>query len=220
MNTWGLPDWRDATSYGDTANWTWHRWRWEFYRRREDLRTLFDQFAATSYQTQLRVATGTDIAERVLKPDEPGFTALVPGETGLDYAAIPNPRISDQPEAVLKLIFEDPDVKFYPAEHYRHGISLDSDDQIAVVFTLDRPLPPQLDHALNILRRAQQASQGKLLEQRSHPKKWLRYLRVLDARESGASWSETAQVLPGSVSRTAQAARDNWNQARALCFNF
>lgn len=35
---WGLPDWRDAASYGEVKEWTFMRWRWEFYRRRDDLR--------------------------------------------------------------------------------------------------------------------------------------------------------------------------------------
>ena len=49
MNEWGIPDWRDAQAYGDTSKWTIYRWRWEFYRRRSDLRECFDAHPTLDY---------------------------------------------------------------------------------------------------------------------------------------------------------------------------
>ena len=38
---WGIPNWRDPSSYGDTKRWSEARWHWEFMRRREDCRADF-----------------------------------------------------------------------------------------------------------------------------------------------------------------------------------
>jgi hypothetical protein len=38
---WGIPNWLDSASYGDTTKWSWDRWHWEFTRRRDDVRRDF-----------------------------------------------------------------------------------------------------------------------------------------------------------------------------------
>jgi len=48
--TRGTPDWRDAAAYGDVKRWTLGRWRWEFSRRRHDVRALFDERAEPQYE--------------------------------------------------------------------------------------------------------------------------------------------------------------------------
>ena len=54
---------------------------------------------------------------------------------------------------------------------------------------------------------------------RRHPTKWLGYLHALDAREAGATWQEISALYP-QTNQTEQTARDTWEAARALCFNF
>jgi len=105
-NEWGIPDWRDEAAYGDVKVWTFERWRWEFLRRRHDVRVYFDAHAEESYRywqnffAVKRAFTSTTLR---LRPDEPGFGAVVEVQDRkrIGYAMLPNPRISEQPEKVI-----------------------------------------------------------------------------------------------------------------------
>ena len=66
LNEWGIPNWRDAAAYGDVTDWTLDRWRWEFFRRRPDLRAFFDQWADDTHRRNLRGNAG-------LRPRDAGF---------------------------------------------------------------------------------------------------------------------------------------------------
>ena len=98
-NEWGIPDWRDAASYGDVKRWEFNRWRWEFYRRRDDLRECFDAYADETYQHKKQHAGKPGFPDAHLQPHEAGFSAIV----GVDnrkrfgYSNLPNPRIGEQP---------------------------------------------------------------------------------------------------------------------------
>ena len=89
-------------------------------------------------------------------------------------------------------------------------------------FDLTAPLGGQLELARRILELEQKRKIGKLVKPgKRHPSKWLMYLRVLDAVESGASLPEIVQsgILKGRQ-ETVQAARDVLKQAKALCFKW
>ena len=96
-NEWGIPDWRDASAYGDTERWTIDRWRWEFYRRRDDLRQYFDVAVRLTSEALLVLPPPH------LKPHELDF-ALVDDLTirRFGYGLLPNPRISEQPPQLIK----------------------------------------------------------------------------------------------------------------------
>jgi hypothetical protein len=253
MNDWGIPDWRDAAAYGDVTRWTFNRWRWEFYRRRDDLRAYFDARAEETYQHWQRYAGKPGFPAAHLRPDEPGFCAMVDDEAlkRFSYPALPNPRIGDQPEMTI-----------WPNEHDGAGSYIEGDSagksgfrgtfgelldlcdvtltdeqrvmlrhalgsrptpleagEMAVIFDLHRALEPQLAHAREMLRWHQSDIHGKPLQKRRHPAKRLGYLRTLDAREAGASWAEIAELHPNTA-KTEQTARDIWDAANALRFNF
>lgn len=228
---WGLPDWQDALTYGDTDSWEFMRWRWEFSRRRQDLRDAFDARAKETYEFYVDLYSDPQNAHlygvgRTLEPHEPGFTAQSYEGDGFGYAGIPNPRISEQPSRVT---FSSLD---YPGGHVRFNYgwqkSVDGDPcrpvveehEVAAMFDLTKPLGEQLAAAKDFLERAQIKMQGQRVQKRRHKSKWLIYLRVLDGRECGATWSEIAHILPNSTARTEQNARDTWEQASALRFNF
>ncbi len=213
--TWGVPNWRAVASYGTTQDWSVNRWRWEFVRRRDDVRKAFDETAVSTYRSQ--VTFFQDAPEMVRgkepnKPDEPGFVARHPLAKTIGLTNLPNPRIGNQPlraiafndwpEAVRQFFSEKPPVGFERVD-----------------FDLNKPLEPQLKFAKQFLQEAQTKIHGKTLQKRKHPVKWLGYLRTLDAKESGASWSEIAQ-LHRHKEQTEQAGRDAWNAADALRFNF
>lgn len=216
MNPWGLPDWRDRQSYGGVARWTFNRWRWEFYRRRPDLRAYYDGHAAASHRYWSRYAGRPGFPLAHLRPDEPGFTAIVAAAARkrFGYSALPNPRIGEQPEGVIRPWVNDSTLRV--AED---AVPALDPGEFAVLFDLDRPIEAQLDMAREVLRWHQEERHGKPLQRRRHPGKWLTYLRVLDAREAGASWAAIASILP-STAQKPQSARDTWELAAALRFNF
>lgn len=236
---WGLPDWQCADEYS-LPEWVsedrgiddydfikigygpLHRWRWEFYRRRDDLRIAFDERAQSTYEHYCEIArlTGRDESE-VLTPDQPGFVAQSYMQDGFGYAGIPNPRISDQPDHVLCPSL-DPTLAGH-AHYGRRGervqkIGIEK-HEVAFVFDLRKPLEEQLFSAKHTLKSEQLEMFGKKLQKRRRSNLWRTYLRVLDARECKASWAKIAKILP-TGSKNEQAARDTWDHARALCFNF
>jgi hypothetical protein len=104
MNEWGLPDWRDAAAYGDVKRWTFNRWRWEFYRRRDDLRACFDARAEETYRHHQQYAGRPGFPVAHLRPDEPGFRSEQDEDAlyRFGYLGLPNPRISEQPEWAIE----------------------------------------------------------------------------------------------------------------------
>ena len=235
MNEWGIPDWRVPSAYGDVERWKTDRWRWEFYRRRDDLRAFFDRWADDPEVRNLRCNKGR-------LPSEPGYLAFGNGgEKGeairrFDYGGVPNPRIGDQPAMSImpceKIFYR---MRFFnPIKRRPLGLSVREalgeriprqyelylhDHEYAVSFDLNEPLQPQIEYAVNVLKRNQKALHGRLVQKRRHKSKWLGYLRTLDAREAGASWAEIAIIHPATA-HTGQTARDIWDAASALRFNF
>ena len=230
-SAWGIPNWRDAAAYGDVKRWEHMRWRWEFYRRRDDLRAAFDASASQTYQdTAAQYPPWPDGSMRpVLQPHEAGFVARLwyrqHEAKRFGYISLPNPRISEQPANVIFSALDFPgDTPMMVGKGPRypgtpeHEISV-GDGEVAVVFDLDKPLGPQLERLKDELTGWQIHRRGKALQKRRHPSKWLAYLRTLDAREDGASWAEIAALHPNTV-QTEQTARDIWEAANALRFNF
>lgn len=215
-NEWGIPDWRDGSAYGDTKDWNWFRWRWEFFRRRDDLRAAFDDRAQQSYQNSLEFLSAQGFArEDVLKPCQRGFTAQAYETDDFGYFGIPNPRISDQPSLCIGGCEPRPEqIKIF-------GTTADCEapSEVVIGFDLERPIGPQIKSAQDALQRMQKRLFGKKIQKRAHTGKWLTYIRVLDAREAGASWSEISTILEMTAG-TEQSARDTWEAANALRFNF
>lgn len=97
-SAWGLPDWRDASAYGDVSSWSLDRWRWEFYRRREDLREYFDARAETTFHYWQKFVGQPGFPHAHLRPDQPGFCVIVDQDARkrFGYSRLPNPRIGEQ----------------------------------------------------------------------------------------------------------------------------
>lgn len=252
MNEWGIPDWRDATAYGDVKNWSVNRWRWEFYRRREDVRRYFDEYAAGWFNLKAKLQKKEDL----LKPNEIGFTVGVgsdePELVSFGYSFLPNPRFGNQPEwLIVPLAYgRSPDyilgarrytartkalkeafdiIHEYQTPENVSGVihsmpfasievSLER-NEIGLVFDLNSPLGPQINEMKGRLYEQQRKKHGRILQARRHEVKWLGYLRTLDARADGATWAQIAEIHPATAG-TEQTARDIWEAADALRFNF
>lgn len=230
MTEWGIPDWRDPSSYGDVHNWCPDRWRWEFYRRRDDLREFFDQWAQTTFEANFGANEGRS-------PNEPGFVVFGQGEDAgraieeFDYVGVPNPRISGQPAITIRpysrflyhFRYYDPAVRPPSArgviERTRKEYQLWLEpNEMAIKFHMDEPLPKQIDAAVEFLRTAQQNLHGQLITERKQTKKWLGYLRSLDAKSAEASDLEIAALHPHKR-QSAQSAQEVIKAANALKFS-
>ncbi len=251
MNEWNVPDWRNAKSYGDTASWSQKRWRWEFYRRRKDVREYFEKYCEAEYRRKLEFFSVCPAAfplGRVQKVDEPGFFVRV--STGdqfrIGYCYLGNPRIANQPDAILFPADQGEQISTYHFSDEQSdigqmlesaGVSLTDRQrrklgnsflrsypiglkkgQILVYFETNLPLAPQWKIAKQIIE-DEYSFYGKPVQRRAHRQKWLGYLRTIDAREDGASWSEIAEIHPATAGNE-QTARDIWEAATALRFNF
>lgn len=236
LNEWGIPDWRDKAAYGDVGAWSLGRWRWEFFRRRDDVRALFDERKDKQYESSLanweRDCTSigltpdeqTFILENApVKPNEPRFRVFcLPKEAkAFGYFAIPNPRIgniSDFDNHVEQLDSYEWAVSGERGGTMLQGRKLEK-HHLVIAFSTDRPLAQQIKDAGEYLKGLQKYRHGKHFQKRRHTLKWRGYLRTLDAREAGASWAEISTLHPDTV-QSEQTARDIWQAANALRFNF
>lgn len=214
MNDWGVPDWQQAEGY-ENQGWNINQWRWQFLRRRQDLRDEFDARAPAVYaeKQDLFAADPSLFPDGYVKtPEMPGFfvsTQLIHG--GLER--LPNPRISEQP--CYAIAWAD------RTDAWRRPVGREQDGFLQFEFDLDRPIGPQLKYAEQTLKEFQRLRVGKLVQFRQHREKWPLYLRVLDARAAGASWDQVAGILPPMLSKnTVGTARSVHEQAEAIGFNF
>lgn len=103
---WGIPEWREAHTYGDHAKWSKKRWQWEFFRRRTEVREYFDARAEKTYEHDIElfklIPDGFPNG-RVLRINEPGFQVGVDhaDQPNIGYMNLANPRIAAQPELAI-----------------------------------------------------------------------------------------------------------------------
>lgn len=230
VDDWGIPNWLEESSYGDTTIWTESRWRWEFTRRRQDCRDYFDENAQRVHEHFIEVYKGSGAA--VLQPSEPGFCVTLTYEKAreLGFPSLPNPRIGDQPFHVLTK-FKD-HVRLYrgegPDPFHERGAPETlhipvPDGWIAAVLDLSKPWSDQADGIRQWFEfRQAERLDGVVALPRRHKKNWLRYLRVIDGRAAGASWSNLAEVAAanGDTPPTPQNAKQVWEAAQTLMFNW
>jgi hypothetical protein len=209
----GLPDWKKASSYGDTSSWILERWRWEFLRRRQDVR---DSFHANKDRThQVNISCASD-GEKVDGPDDPGFWAMTVDSKPFGMTGIPNPSIGDQP--LLEGLFsqrvqleKDGEIEKYEdflTARKRSGLLR---HQIAIVFDTRLPLEDQVNQARELLRLEKVASLS-----RDNKGKWLQHLRVLDARECGAHLREIGSLIFPNNDHPTQSAWSAFKSAKEV----
>jgi len=195
---WGVPDWRDPEAYGDTTGWEFVRWRWEFNRRQDDYRKEAINL----------------LEKRGDRIDHSHEWDAYHRKWG--YSRVLDPRVSDYPDDELKTWGHHSiaTMKSGPRQFLKV-----KDGEFAVLFKLNAPLSDQLKQATLAVHAAQTERFGQLLQNRHHQKKWLSYLRALDAERAGATFVEIAK-LDSTTSQTHHAGRDRWEAAKDLRFNF
>lgn len=200
-NQWGLPDWRDETAYALPGNAHIFYWKWQFTRRREDYRVAWVE-AWEHKHPELKLRDPDTAAH----PDS--------GKYGMFYLA--NPALTEYPKGTFQPL---------PGTSTHHIADFDEQrahfmrGYISIEFDLKKPLKEQIDRAAHTL--AQCATEfGEAKDRRQHVGKWPTYLRVLDAREDGQTWDAIAREVLKYTRNEPQAAKQVWDAARQLMFNF
>jgi hypothetical protein len=190
-------------------------------------RADFDAHAQCSYETSVAVQDGFGRpAIDVLKPENPGFVAQSTLALKYDLAGMPNPRISEQPWH--SIMFHNLALRFYTGsgKDFLDGDTAEEfpipEGWMGAILDLSKPWTSQGEDIRAQFEFLQSEQFGKVIRGRAHKKNWLRYLRVLDGREAGASWSKLADIAAsnGDDVATPQDAKQVWDAARALMFNW
>lgn len=226
---WGLPDWRDSSSYrnnfGDPSEWSVARWRWEFLRRREDYRAAFaslaksgsngtffqDSFTEIDENTRKQLAQGNLVSAAKQK----GFAFLIADNPDLlskfGMFFMPNPKFSEQPEASLLLA-----APFMASKFDVEGKPL---FVCSYTFDLMRPIAKQLEACEAKLNEIKAQILGAVWEEKHHVQNWLEYLQALDARENNVSYAQmVGRAFPNR--KTRYAITGLVNQAKGVRDNF
>ena len=211
---WGVPDWRDGDAYPKSNELKLDEWRWEFLRRRSDYRIAYmrseEDFIGESkgrhFERVYKINSVADPRLSVLdlKTRKGKLSDIFPPDFYITFL-----------DTSLSHLYGDPWVnEGRPrAEPQPYHIDLRVD--------LTRPLRPQFEKFAKLAANAQKSwGKGRKLQRRTHKAKWPLYLRVLDARASGATYSQIAHALLRHQQQTEQAARDVVKQAEALRDNF
>jgi hypothetical protein len=218
MAEYGLPDWRVEAHYpAKPSDWTCKQWHWALVRRSPSYREIYK---ALQGETKTFVES-----HRVRRKF--GIDAIHPPH--LTEAALVN---LNRPKHA---VFIDSGFCASGSEAERTTTGSGCRDLSQVVtFTVlpiadidppvlmpcavdtTRELKPQLQDLTKKARELQIRNYGQLISAKHHTAKWPLYLRVLDAKEQGATWEEIGGILPKSMRRTAQSARKVWGQAARL----
>ncbi|MGY3437904.1 MULTISPECIES: hypothetical protein [unclassified Marinovum] len=186
MSEWGLPDWKLDEPYTKTGKWSLARWRWEFWRRRDDYRSEAMHFIATQ-----KFLDG-EIKKRNVNPCADAICSCETLSNELElihrrffkkwgFAGALDPRISEQPHDHL-LTWDHGGVSYMegsPIERTEHRASMNlAPNQLAISINLDRPLAEQLKLAKSAAEEVQFKRHGVLIKKPRHRKKWPDYLRL------------------------------------------
>ena len=214
---WGAPNGLDIAEYGNIGDWDDIRWRWEFLRRRDDVRQAYQNAAFDDFR-EMSHAPGvpTDLIWRDDYRNQ-SFYLSPSGAARLGYGRLANPLYStfDDSEALLPSLDRRTLVPWHigNSENQFDVIGI---GQIAIVFDPNKPITPQITGLEKHLLHWRNHSISNDIE-RAHPDKWLTYLRLLDARVSGASWQNCADsIVPSTTAQSIGTARDQHKQALRL----
>lgn len=198
---WGVPDWREAENYGSTEAWDLDRWRWEFTRRKKEYRRDYIAALASLPDPRAAISSGGSQPGAIAHcgAEKYGLPAFYDPRVS-EWSHDPRPRWMTGLWPLLELL--EPDrLVFLGSQPHRSMFSFD----------LEKPLKPQLEEAERGLAALQKASQksGAKKPAETKPAKWLRNLRVVDARDTGATWGEiVATVSMCPATQTVGSARD------------
>jgi hypothetical protein len=236
---WGFPDGRDRSSYPDNDDsWSDDRWRWEFTRRREDYCEDFEK-AVAAQVTKLRAMElyeDEPYDPEYFDADNPNFIVTCGNEFIKKYglSILFHPRydfeqfpfcFSDSPGPAGLWIGVGKGVVPFKVDIMLpptvETLSL-PEGYAAAVVDLSKKIEPQIKELTTRMLAVQKQKFGDIPGRRKHRDKWIRYLRVIDARAAGETlkdFSDIAAPAEGE-NNTGQSALQVWDAARDLMFNW
>lgn len=213
---WGVPDWRDARAYPTADELDDLEWRWEFLRRRHGYRLDWLR-PDTDFQPATRARYFLDVYDLEL-PFDPRLSIRALAEGLSASARRGNPDVFAFPVSGL--------VPFRRALLSRQFATLDeieriipghpTADDVFVRFDLREPIKPQLEQIGFLLEKLRAEAYGDDSVTKKRKQLWPHYLRLLDAKDAGASLSEMASALSIHGKRSQDRAHDTLAAAEAL----
>jgi hypothetical protein len=228
---WGVPVWRDGGAYPECDTTPLSGWRWQFLRRRQDYREDWLLHFDRAYRHLIAAFAGSPLSEGMLSWED-HFSR-----------AVSVPEIADK--YGTRSILLDPAIEYLSPGLFRpRGGILRAASKTAFqeyehemimpyLFDLKEPLAGQLKAAEVHLGRLRDEL-GMVPEgRRRQVRKWPLYLRVLDARDAGATFDEIgAQLICADPESTVEEydkqaalepkvwAKKKHEQALVVAFNF
>lgn len=227
---WGVPDWLDAGAYPAVDGMTIREWWWEFTRRRPDYRAMWN--AADEIEDKShRYAPDVDAFRLKFKLSVIHDPRLQFTDWDLMHFRYPvngfiQERNDDAAMREAQFIIDNRDRlphNFLDAEIERRKARRISEKEAGIrhyVFDLSEPLDPQITKAGQELKHLQAELFGKK-QRRKLDEFWPTYLRVVDARDAGATYEEIReQFWPDDDKKLFTASRDTYKAACRVRDNF
>ena len=229
QSRWGIPDWTRAENYPEKM--TDLEWRWEFLRRHPDYRNAWLEWRGKRRNKWPLPVMGEGADITYVLTDN-----MDEIRTRFGVSVLYDPRVSMSEDVISRAgIFYTRPVSVDHESLVRLGAALaarhdsveeairrvhqDSDGFVDYRFNITEPLEPQLKKARAYLSLEQSERHGKKNAYRPSRELWPLYLRVLDARECGASWTTIGKGLWGSDT-TRDKARRTYECAVGVRDNF
>ena len=196
---WGVPHWRDTSSYPTVDKLTVDEWRWEFLRRNHDYRDLYrapaDIFRGRGKKEYFRRVFGV---AWIKSPYIPAYRRKPMGQLFLYQMSKENsqPFRTPGPDVPLNWLQGE---EVSPQEYYHLDVRLD----------LYKPITEQL----NAIRPIAAQHRQRFTKRKKHSNQWPRYLQLLDARDQGAGYGLIRKVLYDDLSVSKPSVRNRVEQA-------
>lgn len=224
-----LPDWQDSDAYPAPDDLTVNQWRWEFTRRRQDYQDDWEVYAPPSHRqaAEIHSQAGLPVPEGYSTWFEVPFESAEMPESEEKYGMC---QLHDpaKPEIHAGYFSTSRTPSLVTQTEHLSQAQLHEEHLAHYSFDLRKPIKPQIENARKHLEETQIDLVGKPDSRRLHKAKLPLYLRVLDARRSGATFEEIGTVVledqPGSwdwgPSEFAARAKQIFDAAESLMFNW
>jgi hypothetical protein len=224
---WGVPDWRDGSAYPSRPeDFTDLEWWWEFTRRNLEYREIWLRHCPRGEQSiSLQPETYAFMHHRLK------LTRLADPRRRFEDGRLhwmKAPRVFLEPfedgrqrqagaDAMLEGTASAETLVRFAAERDNRRTDL---GLCRIAFDLTKPLTPQLEETKRVLEHQKVRRDLEAASPKPRQHGWANFLRVLDARDAGASLSQIAAVLWPDQEKTPGSARDTFEAACRLRDNF
>ena len=221
-NPYGLPDWRDESTYPRAGDLEPAQWRWEFVRRSSEYRKswslhqrLFEKgyecegetFYWLGQQFKLKYVIDPRTPSSALDPALLVYDAGFMHWMGLEGEHYDHDKLmQEQEDDAFKAVMDECcDEEEQSETIKRHGLALryfleEAEGNTLLAINPFLPLKPQFEAASRLIARRlaelkPYLSDVKVVTGRQHPEKYRDYLRILDARDKTSPFAASWSVI-------------------------